>query len=79
MIPTTDEAIRMLMKLSVLKKYGDLIEKNTTRAPSTTISAADSGTPREDRAGPAARPAAPGASAGGAAATASARPSSAAS
>ena len=27
MIPTTDEAIRMLMKLSVLKKYGDLIEK----------------------------------------------------
>ena len=44
MIPTTDEAIRMLMKLSLLKKYGALNEKKTISAISTTISAADSGT-----------------------------------
>ncbi len=32
------------MKLSVLKKYGDLIEKKMISAMRTTISAADSGT-----------------------------------
>ena len=44
MIPTTDEAIRMLMKLSRLKKYGVFSEKKTISAVRTTISAADSGT-----------------------------------
>ena len=64
--PTTDEAIRMLMKLSVLKKYGVLIEKKMISPIRTTISAADSGMrARIDLWEPAARP---GSIAGGAAA-----------
>ena len=43
-IPTTVEAMRMLMKLSLLKKYGDSSEKKTIRASSTNVSAVDSGT-----------------------------------
>ena len=44
MIPTTDDAIRMLVKLSVLKKYGVLSAKKRISAARTRSSAAHSGT-----------------------------------
>ena len=46
MIPTTDTFCRMLMRLSLLRKNGDAIEKKMNSAARTTTRAAVSGTDR---------------------------------